>query len=135
MKVKAWLDTIERNTPTNYPHLSCGWPDEEHGITWDSYICDLIKKLECWDEGEPKPHLPLFEEWKDMRRSVDEYRDDLGFSHIRCELCGSAPGDRHAVTALPDNPAENHDYVALSVCGDCLCFIANGDVPDWLEDD
>ena len=133
MKVKDWLDTIERNTPEGFPHLACGWPDEEHGITWDSYICDLIKKLECWDEGEPKPHLPLFEEWVEGRREED--RDDLGFSWNDCDLCGGLAGDRHAVTALPDNPAENHDYVALSVCNSCLMYIANGDVPDWLEED
>ena len=48
MKVKDWLDTIERNTPTNCPHLSCGWPDEEHGITWDNYINELICRLEHW---------------------------------------------------------------------------------------
>ena len=133
MKVKAWLDTIERNTPEGFTHLACGWPDEDQGITWDSYICDLIEKLECWGEGESKPYLPLFDEWKEGRREED--LDTLGFYWENCPLCGSAPGDRHAVTALPDNPAENHDYVALSVCGDCLYYIANGDVPDWLEDD
>lgn len=135
MKVKDWLDTIERNTPEGFTHLACGWPDEEHGITWDNYINELICRLERWGEGEPEPYLPPFEAWKDMRRDEDQDRDNLGFSWNDCELCGSAPGDRHAVTALPDNPAENHDYVALSVCGDCLCFVANGDVPDFLEPD
>ena len=135
MKVKDWLDTIERNTPTNCPHLSCGWPDEEHGITHNAYVEAAIRELEDPEDGDDVKPWPSFEQWKVERRSVDEYRDDLGFSTIRCELCGSAPGDRHAVTALPDNPAENHDYVALSVCNSCLMYIANGDVPDWLEDD
>lgn len=135
MKVKDWLDTIERNTPTNCPHLSCGWPDEEHDITWDNYINELICRLEHWGEGEPEPYLPPFEAWKDMRRDEDQDRDNLGFSWNDCDLCGGLAGDRHAVTALPNNPAENHDYVALSVCNSCLMYIANGDVPDWLEDD
>jgi len=128
MKVKDWLDTIERNTPTNYPNLVCGWPDEEHGTTWGNYIDHLITMLEGRDDGAPLPTL-TFEEWK------NEDRDNLGFSWDDCDLCGSAPGDRYAVTAMPTNPAENHDYVALSVCGDCLCFVANGDVPDFLEPD
>lgn len=135
MKVKTWLDTIERNTPTNYPSLVCGWPDEEHGITHSTYIYRATLQIEDLDDGADIPQFPTFENWKKTQRDEDEDRDELGFSTLRCELCGSAPGDRHAVTALPDNPAENHDYVALSVCNSCLMYIANGDVPDWLEDD
>ena len=135
MKVKDWLDTIERNTPTNHQNLVCGWPDEEHGITHSAYVEAAMMELEDLEDGEDVKPWPSFEQWKVERRSVDEYRDELGFSHIRCELCGSAAGDRHAVTALPDNPAENHDYVALSVCNSCLIYIANGDVPDFLEPD
>lgn len=134
MKIKDWLDTIERNSPTNYPNLVYGWPDEEHGITHGAYVLAFIDEMEELDDGADIPQFPTFENWKRDRRSVDKYRDNLGFSHIRCELCGAAPGDRHAVTALPDNPAENHDYVALSVCGDCLQWVANDEVPDWLEE-
>ena len=133
MKVKDWLDTIERNTPEGFTHLACGWPDEEHGITHSAYVLAFIEEMEDLNDGADIPQFPTFENWKRDRRSVDEYRDDLGFSHMKCDLCGSAPGDRHAVTALPDNPAENHDYVALSVCKDCLYYTASGDVPEWLE--
>ena len=135
MKVKDWLDTIERNTSEHYPHLVCGWPDEEHGITHNAYVEAAMVELEDLEDGEDVQPWPSFEQWKTERRSVDEYRDELGFSWDDCDLCGGLAGDRHAVTALPDNPAENHDYVALSVCGDCLCFVANGDVPDFLEPD
>lgn len=135
MKVKDWLDTIERNTPANYPHLACGWPDEEHGITHSAYVEAAIRELEELDDGADIKPWPPFEQWLVEMREIDSGRDDLGFSWNDCDLCGGLAGDRHAVTALPDNPAENHDYVALSVCGDCLCFIANGDVPDWLEGD
>ena len=130
MKVKAWLDTIERNTPERFPHLVCGWPDEEHGITHNAYVEAAIRELEDLEDGDDVKPWPSFEQWKVERRLVDEYRDELGFSTLRCELCGSAPGDRHAVTALPDNPAENHDYVALSVCNSCIMYIANGELPD-----
>jgi len=135
MKVKDWLDTIERNTSERFPHLVCGWPDEEHGITHNAYVEAAMVELEDLEDGEDVQPWPSFEQWKTERRSVDEYRDELGFSWDDCDLCGGLAGDRHAVTALPDNPAENHDYVALSVCGDCLYFIANGDVPDFLEPD
>ena len=135
MKVKDWLDTIERNTSEHYPHLVCGWPDEEHGITHNAYVEAAMVELEDLEDGEDVKPWPSFEQWKTERRSVDEYRDELGFSWDDCDLCGGLAGDRHAVTALPDNPAENHDYVALSVCNSCIVYIANGDVPDWLEDD
>ncbi len=133
MKVKDWLDTTERNTPEGYPNLTCGWPDVEHGITWGYYIDTLIDRLENLDEGDPLPKLPSFHEWKHWKREEDEDLDNLGFSPLKCDLCGAKAGERYAATALPTNPAENHDYAALSVCGECLCYIANGDVPDWLE--
>ena len=132
MKVNDWIITIERNTPKGFPQLVCGWPDEEHGITWDGYIEHLISMLEGMSDGDPLPTL-TFQAWKDMRRDEDEDSDNLSFCWEECDLCSAVAGNRHAATALPDNPAENHDYVALSVCQDCLCFIANGDVPEWLE--
>ena len=135
MKVKDWLDMIERNTSERFPHLVCGWPDEEHGITHSAYVLAFIEEMEDLDDGADIPQFPTFDNWKKVQRDEDEDRDNLGFSSLRCDLCGSAAGDRHAVTALPDNPAENHDYEALSGCGDCLCLVANADVPDWLEED
>ncbi len=135
MKVKDWLDTIERNTPTNYPNLSCGWPDDMHGISHEFYRDEALGAVEGTEDGADIPQFPTFENWKQDRRDEAPDRDDLGFSWDDCDLCGGLAGDRHAVTALPDNPAENHDYVALSVCNSCLMYIANGDVPDWLEDD
>ncbi len=133
MNVQTWLDTIERNTPEGYPNLTCGWPDEEHGITHSVYIDRAIMALEDLDDGTDIPQFSTFENWKRDRRDELPDRDYLGFSHLTCDLCGALAGDRYAVTALPENPAENHDYVALSICGDCLYFIANGDVPDFLE--
>ena len=122
MKTKAYEKMIATNTPKGYPQLVCGWPDEEHGITWGRYIEHLQGLLDDLDEGV----------WR--QRDENEDRDNLGFSHIECDLCGALPGDRHAVTALPENPADNHDYHALSACGDCMYYIATGDLPDYLED-
>lgn len=133
MKVKDWLDTTERNTPEGYPNLTCGWPDVEHGITHSVYIDRAITHLEDMDDGADIPQFPTFENWKRYQRDQNEDLDNLGFSPLKCDLCGAKAGERYAATALPTNPAENHDYVALSVCRWCLCYIANGDVPDWLE--
>ena len=74
------------------------------------------------------------EHWVGRQRDENEDRDNLGFSHIECDLCGALPGDRHAVTALPENPADNPDYIPLSVCEVCMYYIASGDLPDYVED-
>lgn len=130
MKVKDLIDTIERNTPTNFPHLACGWPDEEHGITHSVYIDRATMALEDLDDGTDIPQFSTFENWKRYQRDQDEELDNLGFSWDDCDLCCAKAGNRHAATALPDNPAENPDYVALSVCNSCIMYIANGEEPD-----
>ena len=134
MKTKAYEKMIATNTPQGYPQLVCGWPDEEHDITWGRYIEHLQGLLDDLDEGDPLPTFETFKHWVWRQRDENEDRDNLGFSHIECDLCGALPGDRHAVTALPENPADNHDYLPLSVCEHCMCFVANGDLPDYVED-
>ena len=32
--IKQYEDRVATNTPKGYPQLVCGWPDEEHDITW-----------------------------------------------------------------------------------------------------
>lgn len=130
MKVKDWVENFERNIPEGYPELMTGWPDEEHGITWGAYINELIDKLENLDEGDPLPTIS-FDEWKRIQREENCY-DDLGFSNLCCDLCGSLPGNRHAVSAWKGSCADRYNYVALSVCRDCLMYIAYGNVPEWL---
>lgn len=133
-KDREYMERVEANTPEGFT-LVCGWPDEEYGITWDNYIyaCqDLFdaaaNKL---DEGEDMQPLtfPTFDEWKQLKRDEDEDRDNLGFSHDSCELCGALPGDRHAVTAIKPGEA-GADYYTYEVCGDCIQYIANGELPN-----
>lgn len=133
MNVQTWLDTVDRNTPEGFPYLAPGWPYAEHGITHSAYIGRAIMRLEGLDDGADIPQFQTFENWRRDQLDKGEELDNLGFSWKACDLCGGLAGDHYAVTALPKNPAETHDYVALSVCGDCLGYIANGDVPDWLE--
>ena len=133
--MSKFTDTVARNTPEDFPQLVTGWPDAEHGFTWYAY-CDWAKELiDELPDGSDIGQFQTFKEWLETKREERQNQsdgDDLGFSHHSCDLCGAFPGDRYAVTALPDNPADNRDYVALSVCQDCLCYIANGDEPeDW----
>lgn len=60
-----------------------------------------------------------------------------GFSWSSCDACGSSlGGDRYPAHGF-SKPFDNGDdiLVHLDVCADCLCYLANGDVPeDWEED-
>lgn len=133
MKVKDWLDRVINNPlRENYPNLICGWPDKEHGICHSDYITEALTKIEDLDEDEDIPPFPSFKEWVEDERDKNQERDNLGFSWGCCDLCGAAPGNRYAVTAFD---SDLKDYVGLSVCEDCLCYIANGDIPEWVEED
>ena len=135
MKPSEYEIMIAVNAPVGFPHLVCGWPDEEVGITWDNYLSDAVKWVEATEEDEDVRPYKSFAVWKDDVRGQDEERDNLGFSHERCDLCGALAGDRYAVTALPEDQTSRFDYVALAVCGDCLQYIANGELPEWLEEE
>ena len=124
----AYMDTVAANTPPLYPHLSCGWPDAEYALSWSDYIDNCIALIDELPEGADVGTFLTYREWVIDRRPDD---GDLGFCRDDCELCGALPGNRHAVTALPSNPRDNHDYVALMACSDCLQYIANAEVPDF----
>jgi hypothetical protein len=135
MKAREWVAQFERNTPSKYPVLHCGWPDIEHGITHDAYIASCIAALEDVYENEDAPAFSSFKEWVERMREENEDRDNLGFSWQDCDLCGALAGHRYAVTGYPESFPDCDDYIALEVCGDCLCYIANGDVPCDLEEE
>lgn len=53
--------------------------------------------------------------------------DEGSFSWRACESCGSLlGGDRHAAHGFISG-----ELVHLNVCADCLCYHANGDLPDF----
>lgn len=125
-----------------YSNVVLGWPDEEHGITHANYLEDVeeytmnVMSLHMHDveHGGDMPsftvHPPSFEEWKKSCREANQERDDLGYRIDKCELCGDHwSGNRYAATALPQNPSEDKGYIALSICGACLQYIANGELP------
>ena len=135
MKTSEWLKKFESGVPSKYPVLHCGWPDREHGITHDTYIASCISVLEDLCEGEDAPLLGSYKEWVERQRDGNEERDNLGFSWQDCEICGALAGDRYAVTAFPEVIGDGTDYVPLEVCDWCITYIANGEVPCYLDED
>ena len=98
-----------------FPQIVPGWPDEEFGITqfeYDQYVED------CAEDDIP---AKSFEAWVEEKRgALGEQPGYNEFSWSRCDLCGSHLwGARYPLTALPEDPRSNPDYVALSVCQDC----------------
>ena len=50
------------------------------------------------------------------------------FSWYQCQLCDSGlGGDRHDAALIA--PGTDAEPIELSVCLDCLCYLANGDLP------
>lgn len=137
MKTKEYEATVAANTPEGYPYLVAGWPDEEHGYDWCAYIDWARDEVDNVYEGEDVGPIQTFDQFKAMRRDENPDRDDLGFSHENCELCGAMPGDRYAVTAFPEdvaNAVSEGNYITLMVCDACLQYIVNNELPYWLED-
>ena len=59
-----------------------------------------------------------------------EIAEDPHFSWRPCECCGSAlGGDRYDAHGV-DSEGE---IVHFSICVDCLCYLANGDIPEQWE--
>jgi hypothetical protein len=135
MKTSEWISSLREFK--GFPHISLGWPMQEYGVEPDDEKAYEEYREECeFNDEEPAP----FDAWMKGDRAADleelDGKDDLGFMWSNCDLCNSGlGGDRYAATALPENPAENRDYVPLEICVDCLCWVANGDVPDFLEED
>jgi hypothetical protein len=125
-KNQLWLDAL--HIPEGFPNIVCGWPAEEIGTGFDDYIEHFKGVLDDMREGDAPPVIPPYLEWRDAK--IEKHDGNLGFSNSACELCGThLGGDRYAATALPENMAENRDYVALEVCSHCLMWLANGELP------
>lgn len=65
-----------------------------------------------------------------------EYLDEGSFSWSQCDSCGSTlGGNRYAAHGfVPDeSDLPTGEVVHLDICEDCLCFHANGDIPENWE--
>ena len=102
-----------------------GWPDAEFDRAWSDYIYWCHDQIDGLVQGDSVGGLPAYDEWRDWKRA-EGGGDDLGFCHTHCDLCGALPGDRHAAVAM----GTLEDYICLSICGDCLSFIVNGNLPE-----
>jgi hypothetical protein len=72
--------------------------------------------LPCEDPEEPG------EDWWDLA-------NEASFSHAPCDACGTGmAGSRY-----PGHGLLNDEVVHLSLCTDCVMFIANGVLPETWE--
>ena len=129
-------------------HLVMGWPREYHYRTvvgrWscprcrDGWTEELSSEGTFEDDDFTDNLCPTCgHEGVLTIEDEDECSDELGFSAMACECCGSPlAGDRFAVTLHHSDPDLSMPY---RVCQDCLMYIANGDIPDdenlsWIGD-
>lgn len=82
--------------------------------------------------------MSAFTQAIDRQWDSDDWRLEAGINHYGfswrdCESCKSElGGDRHEVFAVPKHRITGIEV--LSVCTDCLMYIANGDEPENWED-
>lgn len=105
-------------------HLVPGWPADEYNLGWNDYISWCHDQLDEVEEGDDVQPLPTYVAWRDERMPEEESQ---GFSWSECELCGAQAGERYAASAIN---TEKNDCVIYEVCGSCLQYIANGDLPE-----
>jgi hypothetical protein len=73
----------------------------------------------------------MTEQELDAAYSRGKVNDEGGFGRSPCDTCGqSLAGNRYAAHGFD---AETKQLYHLDVCEDCLCYFANGDLPDAWE--
>lgn len=141
MTKEEWLSNLYHDPA--FPHLIVGWPrtafyrkaeghlrckdcgyEEVETLSGSGTFDEDDFYTVCAECGSANTHLQIVDQ--------EECGEDLGFSWSGCDCCGSnLGGDKFAVAAWNEDMT---DYVPLRVCQDCLMFIANGELPDFLED-
>ena len=133
-------DCVAALATDKFPNVVPGWPRAEHDREVRAEItcldCGCVDHQTRTMKGTPEP--PDFDDWCENCGSChvkgrifdDAELDDQvnEFGTWACDCCGSGlAGARFAVTGLPENPAENEDYITYEVCIDCYYFIVNGE--------
>lgn len=125
-RLREWYESFSveaENLAKQGYHLVPGWPADEYNLGWNDYISWCHDQLDEVEEGDDVQPFPTYAVWRDERMPDG----DEGFTWMCCELCGGKAGGRYAVSAVRHEP---YDYIPYSVCGDCLQYIANGDLPE-----
>ena len=107
-----FTDSIARN-----------WPDYviAPGTVRDCYECTQGEEIDSDDD-----------------QALQAY-DEGGFSWSSCDSCGSRLGgnryNAHAIhkEAFGPDAKRPNDTHHIDICADCLCFHANGDIPENWE--
>lgn len=103
---QEYVDTIiEAENATKYRRISPG----------AASCCGQCRSDFGLEENDPA--------WKSLS-------DEGGFSWYACEVCRShLGGNRYAAHGFD----ANDEVIHYSICGDCLFYLANGDVPERPE--
>lgn len=98
----AYIEDVERCC-RGLEHVNCG----------PASCCEVCRSDFDMDEDDPA--------WQELC-------DEGGFSWHQCDTCGSCYGGNrysgHGFTV------EGGELIHLSMCEDCLCYFANGDLPN-----
>jgi len=97
-----------------------------HGLTVVSTgICPGCEQ--CRDEISPNSTMENFEElWE-----TGETESEPFFSHWGCQICGSSLGGNFEVWHAID---KNNEIVhGERACVDCICYLANGNIPETWQ--
>jgi hypothetical protein len=85
-------------------------------------LCPTCPECQRDFDMEPREFFAAYEAGK--------VADEGGFSWHACECCGShLGGNRYAAHGLD----ADGELVHFSICADCLCYLANGDMPENWE--
>lgn len=107
--------------------------------TGPSHACKECMESSPLPDGAACPHCgEVLDEDSDEMQSWYDCASEGGFSSSQCDSCGSRlGGNRYSAHAWRGPTGKGRDsweeeLIHLSVCGDCLCYLANGDVPkNW----
>jgi hypothetical protein len=118
-----------------FPTIVPGWPDAEENLTHEDYLEWALEQAQDMvgetDENEDVVLKPILSYRTWVERGREDVCDDIEFSHLPCDLCGDhLGGARHKMSALPENPAENQDFISLEVCSSCLMYALYDEEPE-----
>jgi len=111
MTIQEYIDNVEANLK-GYKYISTG-------------LCPGCD--ECYSafgNGNPKDFVDCVEN--------GELVNEASFSHSPCGICGSHLGGDRFIWHWVDD--DGHIVHEDDCCVDCLMYIANGDLPDHLEE-
>lgn len=112
------MDIIENLTEFEQA-IAANWPGDE---IISPGICPTCPNCQYDHNMSPRAFYSAYQK--------DEIPDESSYSNARCDCCGLyLSGDRYVAHHVTADSKVSH----LEICGDCLCYLANGDIPEIWE--